>query len=312
MEKQFNQGEQFDVIIIGGSYAGLSAAMTLGRSLRKVLVIDSGNPCNASTPHSHNFLTQDGKAPQEISEIAKSQVEKYNTVKFYLGQAVKGGKTTTGFLIETSEGDVIEAKKLIFATGITDQMPAIDGLRECWGVSVIHCPYCHGYEVRGQKTGVIGNGDSGFDYLRMIANWTKDLTLFTNGKSALSEGQLAKLEYHNIQLVEKEIVQIEHDNRLIQNVAFADGYKQQLSALYYRASFQQHCTIPESLGCELTEQGFYKVDAFQRTTVPGIYACGDNSSPMRSVANAVGSGNMAAAMLNRDMVENDFQEAFFS
>ncbi len=144
----------FDVIIIGGSYSGLSAALALGRSLRHVLIIDSGKPCNEQTPHSHNFLTHDGETPRSIASKAKEEVSKYETVHFHSGLAVRGEKTDSGFEITTEAGESFTAKKLIFATGVRDIMPEIDGISECWGISVIHCPYCHGYEVRGEKTGL--------------------------------------------------------------------------------------------------------------------------------------------------------------
>src|SRR5687767_11879769 len=129
----------FDVIVIGGSYAGLSAGMALGRALRKVLIIDSGKPCNRQTPHSHNFLTQDGKTPAEIATLAKQQVEMYKTVEFFLGEAINGIKRERGFEIKTSSGEDFTAKKIIFATGIKDIMPAIEGYAECWGITVLHC-----------------------------------------------------------------------------------------------------------------------------------------------------------------------------
>src|SRR5687767_10565291 len=133
--------KNFDVIIIGGSYAGLSAAMALGRALRNVLIIDSGKPCNRQTPHSHNFITQDGKTPAEIATLAKQQVEKYDTVTFFSGLATDGAKTENGFQIQTGSGETFRAKKLIFATGVKDVMPTIEGYAECWGISVLHCPY---------------------------------------------------------------------------------------------------------------------------------------------------------------------------
>src|SRR5690606_408454 len=138
--------KNFDVIIIGGSYAGLSSAMTLGRALRNVLMIDSGKPCNRQTPHSHNFITQDGEEPGTIAEKAKAQVLKYDTVKFLNDLAVSGKKTENGFVIATETGKEFATKKLVFATGVKDIMPGIKGFSECWGISVIHCPYCHGYE----------------------------------------------------------------------------------------------------------------------------------------------------------------------
>src|SRR5690554_5341159 len=147
--------KDFDVIIIGGSYAGLSSAMALGRALRNVLIIDSGLPCNRQTPHSHNFLTQDGSTPNEIATLAKQQVEKYESVRFYKGIATSGVKTVDGFEIMTDANSTFTSKKLILATGVKDIMPALPGFAACWGISIIHCPYCHGYEYRSQNTGIL-------------------------------------------------------------------------------------------------------------------------------------------------------------
>lgn len=298
--------KEFEVIIIGGSYSGLSAAMALGRALRQVLVIDSGKPCNMRTPHSHNFITQDGRTPKEISTIARKQVEAYNTVMFYDGLATSGIKTETGFQITTQSGDVFKASKLLFATGVKDIMPDIKGFFDCWGISVIHCPYCHGYEVRNEKTGILANGDIGYEFSKMISNWTKELTLFTNGKSTLTEEQVAKLKSRNIPIVETEIDRFEHIAGRITHVVFKDGTKAKVRAIYHKASFEQHCNIAEQLGCELTEQGHIKVDAFQKTSVYGIYASGDNTTPMRAVSTAVALGTLSGAMINREIIEESF------
>lgn len=297
---------RFDVIIVGGSYSGLAAAMALGRALRKVLIIDSGKPCNIQTPHSHNFITQDGKTPKEISETAKKQILKYETVQFHSGLAVNGIQTADGFEITTQSGEVFISKKLLFATGIKDIMPNIDGFSACWGISILHCPYCHGYEVKNQKTGILGNGDYGFEFSKLINNWTKDLTLYTNGKAVLSEEQVQKLKNHNIDIIEIEVEKIEHNNGQIQNIVFKNGTKAAVKALYTRPPFEQHCTIPEALDCEINEQGYIQVDSFQKTAVHGIYACGDNTTFMRSVANAVAMGTLSGAMINREIIEEEF------
>ncbi len=298
--------KKYDVIIIGGSYAGLSAAMALGRSLRQVLVIDSGKPCNAQTPHSHNFITQDGKTPKEISTLASQQVEKYETVQFYNGLVTNGVKTGNGFEIETQSGDTFSAKKLIFATGVKDIMPDIKGFTECWGISVIHCPYCHGYEVRNEKTGIFGNGEYGFEFSKLISNWTKDLTLFTNGKSTLTEEQTHKLKEHTITIIETEIDRFEHNNGQIKTIIFKDGSTTSIKAIYARVQFEQHCKIPMQLGCELTEQGYITIDAFQKTTVHGIFACGDNTIQMRSVSNAVAMGTLSGTSANKEIINEEF------
>lgn len=290
--------KNFEVIIIGGSYAGLSAAMALGRSLRNVLIIDSGLPCNRQTPHSHNFLTQDGKTPKEISTLAKEQVEKYETVKFHNGLATGGIKSVDGFEITTDTNDTFTAKKLIFATGLKDVMPDIKGFAACWGISIIHCPYCHGFEYRNQNTGIIANGAKAFHLVSLVNNLTKQVTILTNGKADFDAAQMEKLNKHNIKIIANNITEIAHENGQLKQVIFDDGNKLNFNAVYAAIPFAQHSDIPLSLGCEITEQGYIKVDNFQQTTVEGVFACGDNSGMMRSVANAVYSGNLTGAMVN--------------
>jgi thioredoxin reductase len=296
----------FDVIIIGGSYSGLAAAMALGRAMRHVLILDNGKPCNRQTPYSHNFLTQDGKTPGEIAVLAKQQVEKYDTVRFISGLAVEGAKNKKGFEIRTTTRDTFHARKLIFATGILDIMPGIEGFMECWGISVLHCPYCHGYEVRNERTGILGNGEKGFEFTGLISNWTEDLTLFSNGKSTLTAMQNAKLAGHRIKTVETEIERIEHAKGHLRKIVFKDGTTTSVKVLYAPVPFEQHCNIPKALGCELTDEGYIKTDLFQKTTIHGIYACGDNTSRMRTVANAVATGTTAGMTLNKEMTLEQF------
>lgn len=295
----------YDVIIIGGSYSGLAAAMALGRALRNVLLIDSGKPCNSQTPHSHNFLTQDGNTPKEISETAKSQVLNYKTVQFKEGLAVNASKADFGFTVEIDSGEIFNAKKLIFATGLKDLFPDIEGFSECWGISILHCPYCHGFEVKNEETGIISNGETGFEFARLISNWTTKLTVFTNGKSTFTKEQREKLSSKNIQIVEKEILKVNHSKGKVESLEFLDSSKANVKAIYARPNFEQHCKIPENLGCEINEQGFLKVDAFQKTTVKNSYACGDNSA-MRSLAVAVSTGTMAGVVANKDLIEEEF------
>jgi thioredoxin reductase len=297
----------FDVIIIGGSYSGLSAAMTLGRSLRKVLVIDSGLPCNRQTPHSHNFLTQDGQTPYEIAALAKAQVEKYSTVAFYNGTAITGAKTKQGFEITTQTGDAFSAKKLIFATGIKDLLPDIEGFAACWGISVIHCPYCHGFEFRSQKTAILANGDRAMHLASLVHNLSKDLVILTSGDAGFDGEQAAALKKNHVKVIETEVAEIEHKNGHVNKVIFKNGSTLSMDAIYAAVPFVQHSDIPGKLGCELTEQGYLQVNAFQQTSVPGIFASGDCTIFMRSVANAVASGNFAGAMVNKELCDEEFR-----
>lgn len=297
---------KFEVIIIGGSYAGLAAAMAFGRALTKVLVIDDGKPCNRQTPYAHNFLTNDGKTPAEIAALANLQVRRYDTVKFFNATAIHADKTEDGFYIKVASGETFEAKKIIFATGIKDLFAGITGFKECWGISVIHCPYCHGYEVKNEKTGILGNGDMGFDFTGLIFNWTKNITLFTNGASALSAVQTEKLQRHKISIVEKEIERFDHHNGYVYQIIFKDGTKTSIKAIYAPSLFEQHCKIPEALGCEFTLDGYIKIDKMQETTLKGVYAIGDNASKMRTLANAVWMGTTAGMMISKTMIWEDF------
>ncbi|PUV25845.1 MULTISPECIES: NAD(P)/FAD-dependent oxidoreductase [Sphingobacterium] len=298
--------KNFDAIIIGGSYAGLSAAMALGRSLRQVLIIDSGLPCNRQTPHSHNFITHDGEKPSVITQKAKEQVLSYPTVRFQQGLAINGKKNNDGFEISTVDGEAFNAKKIIFATGIEDVMPDIQGFSACWGISVIHCPYCHGYEFSGKKTAIMANGERALHLASLVNNLSTDLTILTSGKANFEAEQAAKLEKHGIAVIEEEIVKIQHKNGWLEKVVFGDNSTRAFDTLYAAIPFKQHSAIPVELGCDLTEQGHIVVDNFQKTSVKGVFACGDNASMMRSISNAVAAGNLAGAMVNKELVEESF------
>lgn len=304
--ERMNEHQHIDAIIVGGSYAGLAAGMALGRALRRVLIVDSGLPCNRQTPFSHNFITQDGVPPHRIAATARAQVERYTTVAFTHGTVTAVSTTADGFHVRLEDGAAYRAKKLVFATGVRDVLPPIPGFAACWGISVLHCPYCHGYEVRDEATGVLGNGERGFELARLISNWTKDLTLFTNGPSTLTEEQAGKLRAHRIRIVETAVAELEHVKGQLQRIHFADGSAAAIHALYAMPAFEQHCTLPQELGCALTDEGYLKVDAQQRTSIPGIYACGDSTLRLRTVANAVATGTTAGMMLNKDLISEAF------
>ncbi|GGF25731.1 NAD(P)/FAD-dependent oxidoreductase [Echinicola rosea] len=292
----------YDAIIVGGSYAGLSAAMSLGRALRKVLIIDSGNPCNKQTPHSHNFLTQDGKKPGEIAATGREQVLQYPTVHIENDRAIDAKKQAEGFELNTASGTTYLGKKLLFAAGIKDHMPEIDGFADCWGKSVIHCPYCHGYEVKNLPTAIMANGDKAFHLGKLLQNWTSDLTLLTNGPSTLTSDQQEALETDGIRIMTDPITALHHKDGKLQEIHFSSDRSLPLGVMYAAIPFSQHTDLPEKLGCQLNEHGYLVVNEKQETTVPGIYAAGDNSSPLRAVAMAVAAGSKAGAMVNFELV----------
>lgn len=306
MKTQTTGNHSYEVIIIGGSYAGLSAAMALGRSLRKVLIIDHETPCNKPTPHSHNFLTQDGKAPVVIANLAKEQVLAYNTVDIKTDLAINCTFGDNGFKVETKSGNIFHSKKILLATGIKDILPNIDGFAECWGKSVIHCPYCHGFEYRHKKTGILADGDAAMHHAQLVKNLTDKLSIFSNGRTNLTSEQLDLLIRNDVAVIETPIKKIKHQDGYIEHLIIEDGTMIELDALYARLPFEQHSDIPAKLGCKLDDHGFISVNKLQETSVEGVFAAGDNSSGMRSVANAVSTGNLAGAMINKKLCDESF------
>lgn len=230
----------------------------------------------------------------------------YKTVTRLSGLATGALRTGNGFTVTTAAGATFAARKLLFATGVYDELPAIEGFAACWGISVLHCPYCHGYEVRHQPLGLVGNGDTGFELARLLHNWSQRLTLFTNGPSTLTEAQAQKLAARNIAVVEKEIAAFEHEQGHIKSIRFSNRSVQPAAAVFTRVPFRQHCVLPESLGCTLTGAGYIQVDEICRTTLPGVYAAGDSTTMFRAVSIAVASGTRAGAALNRELIEEAF------
>ena len=296
---------QYEVIIIGGSYSGLSSAMALGRALRKVLVLDTGKPCNRYTPHSHNFITQDGETPYDIFQKAKSQVLAYPTVDFRENKVLTVLKTEEGFEVKTSD-DSFFTKKIILATGIKDIFPDIKGFEDCWGKSILHCPYCHGYEVRNQQIAVIGNGDIGYDFAKLIYQWSNNISLLTDGTSTLSKEQSDKMTSKGIRIIENKIEEFLHTEGQIESIKLSENMDLSVDAVFARISFKQSTNFAENLGCSFLPSGYIQVDEMQRTSVRGVYAVGDSTSMMRSVSVAVATGTKAGAMVNKELIEEEF------
>ena len=299
------KNKHFEVIIIGGSYAGLSAGMSLGRASRETLIIDNGKPCNRYTPHSHNFLTQDGETPQKIAQIGKEQVLKYPSITFQQGKVTDVIKNENGFTVVTESEDSFTAKKVIFALGIKDILPEIENIMDCWGKTIIHCPYCHGYEFKGEKTAIIANGEAAYHYAVLLKQWTNDLTIFSNGKCDFTNEQLLKLKEHTIPVIEKRIKQVEHVNGALQKIILEDGDTYKYNVAYARPMAEQHNDIPKKLGL-LDENGYIAVNEMQKTNIEGIYAAGDCTTPLRAVSTAIASGTKAGAMLNGELCGETF------
>lgn len=296
---------EVDVAIVGGSYAGLAAALALGRARRRVVVIDSGQPCNRQTPHSHNFLTLDGATPAHIQAVAQAQVLAYPTVELRPDTVTDITGASNDFTVFTASGRSVWARKILLATGVRDLLLPIPGFAECWGISVIHCPYCHGYEYGDQPTGVLTNGPATVDFAKLIRNWSRALTVFTNGAPTFSPEQEQQLAALGVRVEFRAIRQLVHTNGRLERVEFTEGEPQALAALYARVPFEQHFPLPAALPCALTEAGYIQADEFRHTSVPGVFAAGDNGTMLRSVAVAVAAGAVAGAGLNHELLTEE-------
>ncbi|MBA4777249.1 MULTISPECIES: NAD(P)/FAD-dependent oxidoreductase [Agrobacterium] len=291
---------KFDVIIIGGSYAGLSAALQLGRARKNILVVDAGERRNRFASHSHGFLGQDGKAPGEIITEARRQIERYPTIDWAEGRVTDAEGSFGDFVIEIDGGRRETADRLILAMGVADELPAIAGLKERWGSSVFHCPYCHGYELNQGKIGVIAASPLAIHHALMLPDWG-ETTFFTNGVFEPDADQNALLSKRGVRVETTRIREITGHA----DVVLADGRSIALAGLFTQPKLRIASNWLEKLGCAVEEGPMGSsivTDPMKQTTAPGIFACGDVARPAGSVALAVGDGAMAGAAAHRSIL----------
>lgn len=293
-----------DAIIVGGSFAGLSAAMQLGRARKTVLVIDSGRPRNRFSDASHGFFGRDGASPVAMISEAQRQVGAYPSVQFAGGEAVRASREDAAFAVTLGDGTIARSRKLVLAFGVQDVLPDLPGLRERWGRTVLHCPYCHGYELDQAPLGVLTLGPLSAHQALLIADWGP-VTLFTDGRDDLDADMRAKLARRLVAIETARVVALEGELPALAGVRLADGRLVPVVALFIAAPTRMGSTMPEQLGCAF-EDGLVGpmlvTDATKQTTVAGVYAAGDVALPGSNVALAVSDGAMAAVHLHRALV----------
>lgn len=299
--------QQWDVLIVGGGPAGLSAALLLGRARKRVLVCDSGEPRNAPSPEVHNFLSQDGIEPAALLRIGREQLSRYDGVEHRVGKVTEVERQAGGFLINLGDDTQVFARKVLLATGVVDELPPIEGIRELWGKSVLHCPYCHGWEVRDQPLAIYGNGDGGFDLARLISGWSQDIVLCTDGPAELTTEQRNQLDANGIGVREEKIARLEGSNGTLETIVFENGSALARHALYVRPKQRQRSDLAERLGCAFTPHGQVVVDEMGRTSVPGLFVAGDATTLMQQVVTAAAGGAKAGGMMNHELVVEDFE-----
>jgi thioredoxin reductase len=292
--------KHYDVIVVGGSYAGMSAALQLVRARRSVLVIDAGKRRNRAASHSHGFLSQDGADPAVIASAARAQLEAYPTLSWVDDLVVKVSGSRDAFIIEVMGGEVYGARRLLLATGVSDTLPDVEGLAERWGTSVFHCPYCHGYELDQGQIGVIAASPISIHQAQLLPEWGSVIFL-TNGVLELDEPTLQDLSTRGVSVEATRIERIEGHA----DVVLTDGRRLSFSGLFTASKNAPSTSVAEDLGCALAETPMgMQIDTNEtkETSIAGIFACGDAARVPHSVALAVADGAWAGAQIHRSLV----------
>lgn len=291
----------YDVIIIGGGPAGLNAAVVLGRCHRKVLLFDTGQPRNLHSEGMHNYLTRDHILPTAFLKIAHDEIKKYG-VQFRYIQIIKADKDASGlFIVTDRKNKIYQAKKLLIATGLTDNVPDIDGFKECYGKTVHHCPYCDGWEVSGKNIGIYAKEKNGFDLAVSLKTWSPSVTLFTDGANNLKPSQTRSLQKYNIEVLTKPIQKLQHKKGRLQKIIFEDGERKDCDAVFFVNGFQQQIDLAKNIGCQMSDKGVVLTNKSQGTNIKGLYVAGDASKDMHFVVVAAAEGAKAGVTINKEL-----------
>lgn len=305
-----------DIIVIGGGAAGLAAAVTLARARREVLVVDAGEPRNAPADGVHAFLTREGTPPAEMVALGRAEARGYGA-RFVSGRAVGARRTDEGFEVALADGSTHRARRLVVASGLRDELPEVEGLRERWGRDVIHCPYCHGYEVRDEPIGVLGTGPMALHQVMLFAQLSADVTYFRHTAPELTDDEREQLAARDIEVVETPVDAVVVEGDRLVGVRLSDGTALGRSVLVVAPRMVASSpvldalgatTVPHPLGAELGE--FYPADpASLVSNVPGVWLAGNVQDLQAQVVTAASQGTMAAARLNADLVAEDTARA---
>jgi thioredoxin reductase len=293
----------YDVIIVGAGPAGLSAALILGRSCRRVLVCDTGKPRNAASHAMHGFLSRDGMPPAEFLRIAREEVRQYDCVEFRDVEVTAATcRPDARFQVTLADGAHLDTRKLLIATGVVDKVPEIDGFARLYGRSVFHCPYCDGWEVRDQPLAIYGRGERGLGLSLELTGWSRDLVLCTDGPSGIDGEGRARLDRNGIRVREDRVVRLDGDEHL-ERIVFATGDPLARRALFFTTGQEQQSQLAMGLGCQLNEKGTVPTGKYETTHLPGLYVAGDASRAVQWVVVAAAEGAEAAFAINTDLLK---------
>jgi thioredoxin reductase len=298
----------FDVVIIGAGPAGLSAALMLGRCRRRVIVCDSGTPRNAASRALHGFLTRDGMAPAELLRAGREEVHRYGIEIRDVGVA-DVEPIASGFLVRLQNGDELRSGMVLLATGVRDRLPAVEGIDECYGVSVFHCPYCDGWETRDRRIVALGRSAAAAGLAVALKTWSDHVVLCTDGRARLPANRRAELDGSGIAVREERVVRIEHERGQVQRVVLARSGALECDAIFFSTGQDPQSHLPRRLGCELTSKQVVKTDHLGRTCVPGLYVVGDASRDVQFAIVAAAEGAKAAVAINTALQQRSREAA---
>jgi thioredoxin reductase len=294
-----------DVIIIGGSFAGLAAALQIGRARRKVTVLDTGLPRNRFAGHSHGLLGHDHKPPLDILADARQQLERYPTIRLINARAESVSGAVDDFVVTTDDGASLKARRLILSYGVVDQMPDVPGFAESWGTSIVPCPYCDGFEVAGQHWGVIWFRPQSHIQVKLFQDWTNTLTVFANGHD-IAPNVRADLAHRNVPVVDGRITWIARHGEHNATIKLDAGPDVEVDILFAHPPTKPSASLHDSLGLAKVDTPLgivLKVDERRETSTPGIYAAGDLANPiMPSVTTASSHGATAGISAQQSML----------
>lgn len=294
-----------DVIIIGGSFAGLAAALQLGRARRKVTVLDTCRPRNRFAGHSHGLLGHDHKPPLDILAEARQQLARYPTIKLVNARAESISGIIDDFRVVTDDHESLTARRLILSYGVADQMPDVPGFAENWGKSIVPCPYCDGFEVADQHWGLIWSGPQSHNYVRLYRDWTTTLTVFADGHDLAADVR-DDLARRNISVVDGRITEIVGHGSHHATVRLDTAASVAVNMVFAHPRNKPSASLHEALGLAMVETALgsaIKVDERRETSVPGIYAAGDLANPlMASVTTAISQGATAGISAQQSML----------
>ena len=303
-----------EILIVGAGSAGLSAALMLGRCRRQVLVADAGAPRNAPSPIVHDFFTRDGIQPAQLLALGREQLAPYPTVELATGLHIdairrhEGGFAVRGHYPESNRPFRAQVRRVLLATGVTDVLPPQPGFRELWGTGVLHCPYCHGYEMADQPLAVYGRGRAVVGLALLLTNWSRDLVVVTDGPGHLTAPARQRLRRHGIAVREEAITHlVGGPGGVLRCVEFADGTSLERAALFLHAPQEQRSALAAQLGARLTSKGAVWVDKNAQTTVPGLYAAGDTTPGQQQDLRAAAAGSNAAICLNEALTREQLR-----